>query len=119
MVTKSESAISEQVPAQDNALEGTLIGFLQTGIQRHQAGDLGAAHESYGKVLEIQTDHPHALHLLGVVHHQRGDHDTAIEMIERAVALNPNFGDAYSNLGAAYFAAWKVRKAESNFRRAT
>lgn len=119
MATKPESATSEQISAPDNALEGTMIGFLQSGIERHQAGDLGAAEDSYGKVLEIETNHPHALHLLGVVHHQRGDHDTAIEMIERAVALNPSFGDAYSNLGAAYFAAGNVRKAEINFRRAT
>ena len=119
MATKSESAVPERVPEQNTPLEGTLIGFLQTGIQRHQAGDLAAAQDNYGKVLEIQTDHPHALHLLGVVHHQRGDHETAIEMIERAIALNPNFGDAHSNLGAAYFAAGKVKKAEFNFRRAT
>ncbi len=119
MAAKTQDTTEPQGSYQAEALEGTLIGFLEAGFRRHQAGDYGAAEDSYAKALEIQSDHPHALHLLGVVHHQRGDHATAIELIERAVTLNPIFADAYINLGAAYFAAENITKAEFNFRRAT
>ncbi len=123
MATKASGQHSpttrDPIQTSSEVLEGTLVGHLQTAIERHKAGELDPAEDSYKKVLEFHPDHPHALHLLGVVRHQRGDNESAVELIERAVALNPRFGEAYCNLGAAYHAMGRLAQAEVNFRRAT
>ena len=42
-----------------------------------------------------------SLHLLGVIAHQVGRNDLAIELIGSTVTGNPQFPEAYSNLGNA------------------
>ena len=39
------------------------------------------------------------MHLLGVIAHQAGRNDVAVELIRQAIAIKPNFPEAYSNLG--------------------
>ncbi len=60
----------------------------------------------YRNVLAAQPDHPDALHLLGVVALQKGDHGRAAEHIGRAIARNPrnvayqvNLAEAFRGLG--------------------
>lgn len=56
-------------------------------IRAHQEARLADAEASYQQILNEQANHAGALHLLGVVRHQRGDHDSAIELIGRALAI--------------------------------
>jgi uncharacterized protein (TIGR02466 family) len=42
-----------------------------------------------------------ALHLLGLIAHQVGKHDIAVDLITRALAIKPDFAVAHSNLGNA------------------
>ena len=72
---------------------------LAAAISHHQAGRLAKARQLYGQVLVQQPKHAVALHLLGVVRFQQGDSQSAVERIERAVALRPDYADAHSNLG--------------------
>ena len=95
-----------------------MASLLGEAIGCHQAGDLDGAQTRYARVLEINPDHPHALHLLGVIRHQRGANDEAVALIERAIALNPDYGDYYINLGAALFAQKRLDEAEARFRKA-
>ena len=53
----------------------------------------------YEQVLAEHPDHADALHLCGLIAHQRGQHASAAELIQRAIALKPNFPQAYCNLG--------------------
>jgi Flp pilus assembly protein TadD len=39
------------------------------------------------------------LHRLGILAIQRGSNEKAIELLERAIALKPDFNDALSDLG--------------------
>ena len=48
---------------------------------------VGEAATLYQRVLSQEKENPVALHLLGVLHHQRGDNAKAIELISRAVLL--------------------------------
>ncbi len=75
---------------------------LRLGLQQHQRGRLDEAATLYRQVLAARPDHPDALHLLGVVAHQKGDQACAAELIGRAVALRPGAADYHANLGEAY-----------------
>jgi tetratricopeptide (TPR) repeat protein len=76
--------------------------LLTTAIEMHRSGQLGPASQLYQKVLAREQENAEALHLLGVLNHQQGHNDRAIELIRRAVALRPNAHAYHANLAEAY-----------------
>lgn len=68
-------------------------------VQSHQSNQLRKAEAIYRQVLQAQPDHADALHLLGLVHHHRGQHDVAHTLISRAIQLNPATSLLHNNLG--------------------
>ena len=79
----------------------TVQQAIDLAVQHHSAGDLTQAESIYQQILEADPDQPQALHLLGVIAHQRGENEQAVTLIEKAIALNPEFVEAHSNLGLA------------------
>ncbi len=75
---------------------------LQAAFNLHREGRLAAAAPIYQAVLDQKPDDLDALHLLGVLCHQQGDHARAVELIGRAVALAPNVAAFHANLAEAY-----------------
>ena len=75
---------------------------LSLGLQEHQRGRLEHAVQVYRNVLAAQPNHPDALHLLGVVALQQGDHGRSAEYIGRAIAGNPSNAAYYINLAEAF-----------------
>ena len=75
---------------------------LNTAIAMHRTGQLGTAATLYQRVLASEPGNTEALHLLGVLHHQQGDHARAVELIGRAVSLRPNAYIFHANLAEAY-----------------
>jgi predicted O-linked N-acetylglucosamine transferase (SPINDLY family) len=82
--------------------ETDLQRALQTALEHHQGGRLAQAEALYRRVLAAFPDHTDALHLLGVLAAQTGHADKAVELIGRAIAINPNVAHYHSNLGEAY-----------------
>jgi protein O-GlcNAc transferase len=74
--------------------------FVQA-LGLHRAGRLTEAEEIYRQILKAEPDHFDSLHLLGVVHHQRGDHAKAVRQIDTALRINPDVAHAHCNRGAA------------------
>jgi tetratricopeptide (TPR) repeat protein len=74
---------------------------LGLGLQEHQRGRLDEAARLYRNVLGAEPEHPDALHLLGVVALQQGDHRRAADHIARAVAGNPGNAAYHANLAEA------------------
>jgi protein O-GlcNAc transferase len=68
----------------------TIPQALALALQHHQAGRLQAAEQIYRQILQTQPNHAEAIHFLGVIAHQVGQHETAMEYISRAIALNGN-----------------------------
>ncbi len=91
--------------------------IFQAALQHHQAGRLADAEFLYRQLLDQQPDHAPALHHLGLLAHQAGDHDAAIELMGRAIALAPA-PDAYSNLGIALQAQGRLEEAIASFHHA-
>jgi tetratricopeptide (TPR) repeat protein len=84
---------------------------LTSAIELHQEGRLGQAAALYQKILAQENENAVALHLLGVLHHQQGNHARAIELIGRAVALRPNVPAFHANLAEAYRATGQLDRA--------
>lgn len=84
---------------------------LATAVEMHQGGRLGEAATLYERVLAQGDENPAVLHLLGVLHHQRGDYARAIELIGRAVVLRPNVAAFHANLAESYRAAGQFERA--------
>jgi tetratricopeptide (TPR) repeat protein len=74
---------------------------LFDGLRFHQAGHLAEAEAIYRAVLRADPNHADALHLLGVVHHQRGDSVRGADFIRSSVALRPEEPRFHCNLADA------------------
>src|SRR3990167_234621 len=90
---------------------------LQTALQHHQAGRLQEAEAIYRQILQAQPNHSDTLHLLGVIAHQAGKHEIAVEYITRAIALNPTATEYHNNIGEAYRALAGRNGGEASFQR--
>src|SRR5262249_36245638 len=65
----------------------------------HQAGRLNEAARLYQDILQESPQHFDALHMLGVIAYQRGDHAAALPLIDQALAINPHAPSAHNNRG--------------------
>jgi Tfp pilus assembly protein PilF len=91
---------------------------VQAGMNLQQAGDLDRAEKIYRSVLDSDPRHADALHLLGLLHHQRGKNEEAARLIERAIGERPGIAAFHNNCGEAYRAAGRYADALRNFDRA-
>ncbi len=91
---------------------------LALAQQRHAAGRLAEAEALYRAVLAEAPQHPHALHLLGVLAHQRGQHSEARTLIEQALAAHGPHPVFYSNLATVCLALGLLEQAEAHCRTA-
>jgi tetratricopeptide (TPR) repeat protein len=96
----------------------TLSEAMAIAVAHHQAGRLWAAEQIYRQILAVEPEHTAALHLLGVVAHQRGNHEAAVEHIARAIRLEGDVAGFHSNLGEAYRALRRFPEAIACQRRA-
>jgi len=73
---------------------------LMAGIEAHKAGRYQQAEAIYRSILtKYKPEHPDALHLLGVLAHQSGRHEMALQLIDRALAMHPNSWEYHGNRG--------------------
>jgi len=91
---------------------------LEVAFAAHVRGDLAAAEQGYRRLLSVAPDHPEALHLLGVLLHQSGRSDDAVDLIWRALAQQPQRPDWYNDLGNILFQRGALEEATAAFLRA-
>jgi tetratricopeptide (TPR) repeat protein len=87
-------------------------------IQFHQRGDLAEAERVYRQVLDLDPHHTDSLHLLGVMAHQVGRDEVAVELIRKAIAADKRPAAYHSNLGTAYQALGRLEEAAACYERA-
>lgn len=98
---KMEPAASA-APVQD--AQTALNEAVQVALQHHQAGRSQQAAEIYRQVLQINPVHADALHLLGVIAHQEGNHALALDLISRAIQSAPSIALYYCNIAPVLLA---------------
>ncbi len=91
---------------------------LATAVSHHQAGHLDEAAEIYRVLLDVQPNHPDALHLLGLIENRRGHADKAVKMIEQAIVLRPQVANFQLSLSDALHAQCQYAAAEQACRKA-
>ena len=92
--------------------------LLLRAAQQHRGGQLFEAARLYRQVLDIDPRQADALHLLGVVSLQRGHHGQAIDLINRAIAINAGVPAFHNNLGNALRARGQLALSADAFQRA-
>ena len=73
------------MPEQQQTL--TIQQAIDLAVQHHNAGRLPEAESIYQQILQSDPDQPVALHLLGVIAHQVGKNDTAVDLIALALSI--------------------------------
>ena len=91
---------------------------METAGALHQAGRLDEAEGLCRQVLAVDPDHAHGLHLLGIIAHQRGHNELAVDLIGKAIARNDGVADFHSNIGIALGALGRIGEAEAHYRQA-
>lgn len=95
----------------------TAAEVLQAGLAEHQSGNLAAAARHYCETLRQAPDDSDALHLLGLVLSEQGEHGRALSFLGRAVELRPN-PTFLANLGFAFRRAGDLEGAIRSYREA-
>ena len=91
---------------------------LQKALKHHQKGELQQAEAIYRQVLQLEPNNADALHLLGMIAYRAGKNETAIELIEKAIAVNQAFPIYHNNAGTVYHTLNKLDKAIACYHRA-
>jgi protein O-GlcNAc transferase len=91
---------------------------VREAVSLHTQGRLAEAETIYREVLRRQPDNFDATHLLGVIEMQRSRSGPAIELLSRAVSLNPSQPQALANLGSALLRANRTEEALRYYERA-
>ena len=76
----------------------TIQQAIELALEHHTAGDLPKAESTYNQILKADPNQPIAPHLLGVIAHQLGKSDIAVDLITKALNVKPDYAEAHFNL---------------------
>ncbi|GAA6619430.1 tetratricopeptide repeat protein [Scytonema sp. NUACC26] len=71
-------------------------------VQAHQANQLAKAEQGYRQILEVESNHPEALHGLSVLMRQKGEYQTAENLLKNLLQVQPHSVKALFSLGNLY-----------------
>ncbi|MGR3320296.1 MAG: tetratricopeptide repeat protein [Candidatus Anammoxibacter sp.] len=114
---KRKKQTNVQHPSRQSAKQ-IPVNNLAKAIQFHQAGNLSEAEVIYRQILQSNPDNADALHLLGVIFHQVGKNDIAVDYISKAIKLNSSVPSFHNNMGRALHVKGNVSNAVKCFREA-
>ena len=96
----------------------TVQQLLNTAIEAHRRGDIHTAIGQYQRVISVAPKNSAAVQLLGTCHLQLGNYENARGLLESAIALDPNYADAFHNLARLGEAEHDLVAAEKHYKRA-
>jgi predicted O-linked N-acetylglucosamine transferase (SPINDLY family) len=96
----------------------TVQQALDTALKFHTAGRLQEAEPLYRQILAQVPTQPDALHMLGVLAHQVGRYEMALDLIGRAISVNSNAPAYHSNMGLALMSVGRKDEAIGAYRHA-
>lgn len=92
--------------------------LFAAALGHHQRGELQQADALYRQMLALKGDHFDALHYLGVLRHQVGQNDVAIELMGQALAVRERSPECHFNIALAFAALGQWEEAVTHNRRA-
>jgi len=91
-----------QEPGSDEPRAPNLAAELERALIFHRRGEIELARHIYERILQLHGPHADVLHLLGVIAAQTRNPQTAVELISRAIALDPGNAAAHFNIGLSF-----------------
>jgi predicted TPR repeat methyltransferase len=105
-------------PFQTDEQNRSKVAYALSGaMEHHRAGRLRKAALIYREILDRQPEHSEALHLLGVVRHQVGEHADALALIDQSLGIQPTAA-ALNNKGEVLRALQRFDEALDCYRNA-
>lgn len=100
-MNEMKQSVQNKIAEQPNLPSASLDiqAILSEGITFHQSGQLREAEIRYKQILSQNPDHADAMHLLGLLAGQMGNHPISIDLISKAIHINPYNPAYYNNLG--------------------
>ena len=93
--------------------------LIERGIALHESGRVDEATSLYRQVLAAHPRHAQALHLMGLVRHQRDEHGAALPLLDEAIAIAPSVALYHFNRGNVLLALGQRLAASDSFAMAT
>lgn len=106
-----------EVPQQTEEEQPPVVVLLQQAIALYRQGQIPAAEALFCRILVDDPGNPHALHIMGLICHQRGDLEMAEKLIERSIRMAPH-SRAYHNLGVVQQHRGEIDAAVATYRTA-
>lgn len=108
--------VSESCTPTATGHRAPIVSNLEEAVKHHQGGQLHEAEQIYLEILKSRPNHPDVLHLLGVIAAQRAQPGQAVDLIEKAIQIDPTVAAYHKNLGEALRAHGSLDKAIDAFR---
>jgi predicted O-linked N-acetylglucosamine transferase (SPINDLY family) len=80
-------------------MQASNVGALNSALAAHQAGNLTEAERLYNLVLAGDKKQFDALHMLAILHAQRGNFDSSARLFQGASQINPDHAPCHYNYG--------------------
>ncbi|HET7844175.1 MAG TPA: tetratricopeptide repeat protein [Xanthomonadales bacterium] len=89
--------------------------MLEEILELHRQGRLDDAESRYRELLTFNPDDPETLHLLAILRRQRNDLREAVQLVRRAIELNPERANYYVTLGGLELHGRQLDAARADF----
>ena len=76
--------------------------IFELALKNYQQGNFKKAEMLYNKILKNFPDHFQSIFLLGTLFAQVKNYKGAINLLKKAIQINPAYLDAHNNLGNVY-----------------
>lgn len=106
---------AKQKVAAPSPLEIETEKRIAEALQLHQSGNFSEAQKIYTEILNTQPTNFSALQLTGMVYLQTGQHQAAIDYLNKAIQVNPQFAACYINRGIALQALQRFDEALQSY----
>ncbi|MDD5760110.1 MAG: tetratricopeptide repeat protein, partial [Desulfobulbaceae bacterium] len=92
--------------------------LLQSAVSLHQEGRLPEAKSLYQQILQCNPRHPVALHFMGMIAFQTGDHKLAVDLTSKSIQADPQNALYFFNRGIIFHAQDNLEATIDSYRRA-
>lgn len=120
MKTNKTSAqlLAEPIVAAPQPQQLSIDQAMLLATQHQTQGNLQQAEHLLRQILQVQPQHAFALHLLGIIAHQCGKPELALELIGNAITANGNVALFHANAGEMYRQLGRLDEAVAHGERA-
>jgi tetratricopeptide (TPR) repeat protein len=95
-----------------------ITALFTQGLALYRRGEFAESERTLDRLLALNPGHFDALHLCSVLAAQTGRAERAVELIKRAVEINPNAAAAYRHLGNSLCELRRYEEAMASYTRA-